>query len=163
MPELYRSTGKASSEWNPRREYSKVKSPTFCTDCWAHWPHRATAERIVPMRSTGGAGRTHRETAGGQVGNFFYWQREHEMSIRIQPTDFREFSDGQQLQLNQNTEKSSQVTLKRDNLKAIKISRIGNLLMLWETAEHWSIRVFSALVHDIVTELALYLFSSTPC
>lgn len=75
----------------------------------------------------------------------------------------REFSDGQQLQLNQNTEKSSQVTLKRDNLKVIKISRIGNLLMLWETAEHWSIRVFSALVHDIVTELALYLFSSTPC
>lgn len=44
------------------------------------------------------------------------------MSIQIQPTDFREFSDGQQLQLNQNTEKSSQVTLKRDNLKAIFIA-----------------------------------------
>lgn len=159
MSELYGSTGKASNERNPRMEHSKVKSPTFCTDCWAHWPHRATAERVIPVGSTGGAGGTHRETAGGQVGNFFYWQREYKMSIQIQPTDCRGFSEGQQLQANQNTEKSSQVTLKRHNLKAIKISQTG--LMLWETAEHWSLRVFSAMVHHIVTELALYSFSST--
>lgn len=85
------------------------------------------------------------------------------MSIQIQPTDFKEFFEGQQLQPNENTEKSSQVTLRRHNFKAIKISQIGNSLMLWETAKHWSVRVFSALVHHILTELVLYLFSSTPC
>lgn len=145
------------------KDTPKWSQPTFCTNCWPHWPDRATAERIVPMRGTGGAGRTHRETAGGQVGNFFYWQREWEMSIQIQLTDFRELSEGQHLQPNWNTENSSQITLKRHNLKSIKISQIGNLLMLWETAEHCSIRVFSALVSHIVTELALHFFSSTSC
>lgn len=132
--------------------------PTFCTDCWPHWPDRATTERVVPMRCTGGAGRTHRETAGGQVGNFFYWQREWEMSVQIQLTDFRHLSKGEHLQPNWNIENSSQVTL--EQLKTYE-DQVTTSLMLWEPAKHWFIIVCGDLVSHILTEVSIFLSSCT--
>lgn len=77
------------------------------------------------------------------------------MSVQIQPAGFRGVSEGQQLQPSQKGEVLYRQCVRRHNLKAVKISQRGDLLMLWETAEHGSIGMVSALVHHILTEKTL--------